>query len=528
MGYGSNIADNQLIDWQQQLQKFPRIYGTGWGYGPAPVPTGTAKSVMAGASPWGGFNFGAVAPSTATGSTSGLPLLTTSKSPAGNAALEATLARVSSLSNDPNQPVFTTIKDPAQAARIAATGGQFDTATGQGRERLADFTANFFNAAPEAKRYTDQETGAIGEYYGPASDPNSVTASLNRLLNQRRQAVAGSLQRALNQSVRRGNINRLGLGGDSSYNNQQFMDTAAGIMSGEAATEAELNRNNYLAVKDAQARLAGQRSGLLQNYLTRDLIPIEANQRFLSSTVGNLGALGNVTNANNLYQTPEQLQSARLGLLGQYGADLNALNIFGVGGNFPSPAANWGNPNRGLGPIDYSGFGGGLTLDARTGQVVGGGGGGTSQTRGMLPAQYANADPVTRAAAMQYYQASGVWPNQDVNYSPELWNWARGQVAGMPRPNTGTTGNVGLYGLDYASQVVNGGGGGNLPGNYGLYGTDYGPPMVNGAPLGYGLYGTDYGPNVWPTAGGARGAMIDARRAGGLSDADLAYLFGGG
>jgi hypothetical protein len=113
-----------------------------------------------------------------------------------------------------------------------------------------------------------------------------------------------------------------------------------------------LNRANYQAVLQGQQATAGVPQGLLQQYLTRGLTPINAGQSLMTSQIGNLANLGAVRNANTIYQTPEQLQAARLGLLGGYSDILNKLNIFGVGGqfpnqNFPSIPRGGGNPNGG-------------------------------------------------------------------------------------------------------------------------------------------------------------------------------------
>lgn len=416
-GYGTALADQQVnsLSFAPTLQRYPRLYGAA-GYS---APTGGSS--------WAGGGFAPTTSTVTNAGGGGLPLLTTSKSPGGNAALEAVLGRVSNLSNDPNQPLFTSTRDAGQAGRINAAGAQLDTTTGQANETLADFTKNFLSADPQAKQYMTEETGAIGKVYGGADSPDSMTATLQRLVRQRGQAVQGSLQRALATAARRGNLNSLGFGGGSSYNNQQFMDTAAGVLADEAQKEAELNRSNYLSTLDAQTRLAGQRGGLLNSYLTRNLTPLQAGQQLSASSLANLGALGNITNANRIQQTPEQLYAQRLGLLGSYAGDLNGLNIFGVGGNFPSPAMNWGNPmvRGGLAPGDYN-FSNGQPF------TNGSGGGAATVPVGGLPPAYANADPTTKQAALQYYLQSGVWPNQDSSYSSDLWNWARTTAGGGP------------------------------------------------------------------------------------------------
>lgn len=418
IGYGSPLADKQLIDWQEQLTKFPRLY-SGGGYGMAPQTGGTGNTGS-----WAsGFP---PAPGSGTGNgtgASGFPLLQTPKSPHGNAILDALLGRIAGLPNDPNQPLHTSVKDPAQEGRIATAGAQFDTTTGQSNQRLADFTKQFYEADPQAKAQTDQEIASVGQYYAPASDPTSVTATLNRLAAQRHQAVQGSIQRALAHAQRTTNLARLGMGGADSYINQQFMDTAAGIGADEARQQADLARTNFMTVRSGQNSMLGQRSALLHSYLMRGLAPITAGQQLMSGQLANLGTLGSITNANRLYQTPEQLLAARFGLLGQYSGNLNALNIFGVGGNFSSPALNWGAPPTAGGGNPML-PGGGVTLDARTGMPSGPAGGG-------VPAEVMRLNPSDQRAAAHYHMQTGKWPTQDANFSPEMWQWALSQTPGL-------------------------------------------------------------------------------------------------
>lgn len=406
-GYGDFSAVNQANAnaWAGVTAKYPGLYGgslyapagagAAWGSGFSPAPTSTATG-------------GGGAPGAA-----GLPLLQTAKSPAGNAALASALNNITSLSNSPNQAIFSTVKDPAQAARIGAQGAQLDTVNATADKTLADFTTNYLASDPQAKSYMTQETGAMGNWYAPASDPNSIQGSLNKLAQQRQLAVAGSVQRALGAAQRQGNINRMGLGGDSSYITQQFGDTAAGLLSQEAVNQADLARQNYLTVAQGQNALAGQRAGLLNSYLSRNLAPIQAGQQLTSSQLGNLGSLGAVGNANTLYQTPEQLQAARLGLLGQYAGNLNAMNIFGVGGQFPNqtypPMPRSGMPQQPQGPQYGPGPGGNGTVLQNPQYSP------NPNSNGGLPGP--NIDPVTRQA---YYQAMGVYPEQDPNVDQQF------------------------------------------------------------------------------------------------------------
>lgn len=329
------------------------------------------------------------------------------KNPAIQAAIDSNLGMVNSLSNDFSKNPFVTrtnVKSAEQESRIGAAGQRFDADVSNNRQSLADFTTQFLTNTPKVNAATDQDVNAIGEYYGGA---NSVQSNLDRMANAKKAAVAANVSRALATAQRNANIGRL-VSGDSSYLDQQYLDTAGGILANEASQDADLRRANYLGVKDAQTRLAGSRQGLIDASASRLLQPIQANTALGNSELGQAAQLGGLLNQNNLYtlDSPEMQLQRRLGLLGNVSQLDLANNQYGL-------RAPYGADTRGYLPIqDYGGGGGGGGWN--------GGGGDFART----PQPVRGAAPDRRSAAASRYKALvGVYPDEDMNYSNEAMNW---------------------------------------------------------------------------------------------------------
>ena len=383
--------------------------------------------------------------STATGSSSagGLPLLQTSKSTAGNAALDAALGRASNLNVTP---------DPAQNARVAAGGAAYDANAAKSGQSLSDWTAKFMAGDAEAQANQQQESGAIGNWYGNSSDPNSVISSLNKLATQRNQAIQGSLSRALSTANRNTNAANLGFGGGSSYTNQAFQDTAAGVLAQAAKENADLNRANYLQVAQAQPQLAGVRAGLLNNYLMRGVTPIQVGQTVTGNNLGQLGQMSAISGQNQML--PAQLQGAQMGLLGNYADTLNRLNIFGVGGNFNTPGygARSGMPSTPQGPIYGTGPNGqGTTL--MNPQAVG-----TNTGTNVPPQSLWGMDPADQQLMQMFQQQYGRYPSQEEFMQYAGYAQAPYSDVGTVDPQTGMP--------VPAASVNNGGWSGGYTGDY--------------------------------------------------------------
>lgn len=311
----------------ETMSKFPSLYGGG-GYG---SPGGT------GAGTWGSISFPQPnGPPTGVGGVpgvSGAQLLQTAKFPQINASLNAALGRT----NADGTSLVSSVRDPNQAARVDAAGTSYTGSTAGQNATLADFTRNFLAGDPQAKSMTDAQTSAIGKWYGPPGDPSSVQGSLNKLAGQRWQAIQGSLARALGAARGNSNLARLGMGGNSSYANAQFDDAATGILANAAGSQADLNRNNYLAVLQGQAANAGVPQNLLNNYLTRNLTPIQAALQTQSGQLANLGTLGSIRNANTIDRTQQQLTAEQIANINAILGGLNTANISGLQAPYTLP-----------------------------------------------------------------------------------------------------------------------------------------------------------------------------------------------
>lgn len=332
-GYGDFQAVNQANGFEEPLGKYGRLYpgfGSGNAYGAAPGAGGSA---------WG---FAPISTNTTTThiigaggvpNTAGAQLLQTDKFPAVNDALNAALGRV----NSDGTGVVSSIRDPAQANRVATAGASLDASQAGQNESLADFTKNYLSGDSTAKGFQASDTAALDKWYAGSDDPNSVQGTLDRLVRQRHQAVQGAVGRALDRAQRGANLSRLGMGGNSAYANAQFNDAAAGIYANEAQQEADLNRSNYQAVLAGQQQNAGVRAKLFNDYLMRGLTPIQAAQSVQSGQLSNLGLLGQIGAANRIDRTQQQLTAEQIQNILAVLTGKNNANISGVGANYQTP-----------------------------------------------------------------------------------------------------------------------------------------------------------------------------------------------
>lgn len=275
------------------------------------------------------------------------------KNPGIESAVDTVLGQVRNLSLDPNvntNVVKANVKDPATASRIGGAGQRFDVDVNDTRQSFSDFAKQFMASQPQAQKFFDQESAAIGNIY----DPNGLQAQLNRMSEGRQRAITTQAQRAIANAIARANAGRMGL---DTYANAQMMDTVGGIGAQAARERADLDRLNLLGVTDMQTRLGGQRGNMLNQLLTRRLLPIDARQRMAGNELAQLAGLSNLTNANTFYQldSPEALLARRLGLIGQ-GSQIDLANTF-YGLQKPYE------PNfAGYAPIGVPSYGGGFNF----------------------------------------------------------------------------------------------------------------------------------------------------------------------
>lgn len=308
-GFGTNQADNQrLNEFAPLAAALNPVRPIGYVSPVAPVapvaPSNTFASTAAGRR--------------ATGpNAEGNPFETVSnvKNPAIENILSSILGNIRGLSSDPNQNtlnVKTNVKSPDVESRVGSAFGNYDVDVNNHNQSIADFTKEFLDAHPAATATAQNEANAINQWFN-----GGVLGNLNTIAGDRETAVRAAVNRALGQAQRNANMGRL-IGGDSSYVDQQFMDTVGQIMADEARQKADLARQNYLTVAQTQPGLAGLQQRLIDQAIQRRLVPTQAGQQIAANDVARLGSLANIQNTNRFYtlDSPEQLLARKLDLLG--------------------------------------------------------------------------------------------------------------------------------------------------------------------------------------------------------------------
>lgn len=258
--------------------------------------------------------------------------ITNVKNPDIQSAVDSILNQARGLSTDPSRNtnvVQTNVKNPEIASRITGAMQRFDQDVNDSRQSFADFTKSFLETTPQMKAAMDQEAEYVGNVYD--TGPGGLQAQLKRINDQRRIAQTQGAQRSIGSAMRNNNLSRM-LSGDSSYLDQQLMDTVAGVNVNAAREASDLDRSNLLTMADARTRLMGARGNAMDAFTRRMLLPNEARARMGADELGRLGTIGAMDAANTFYNVdnPEMLLARRLGLLqGVSGLD-QANNFYGL------------------------------------------------------------------------------------------------------------------------------------------------------------------------------------------------------
>lgn len=336
------------------------------------------------------------------------------KNPGIQSAVDSILGRVSALPTDPNvNPNVTraNVKDPATAARITSAGSRFDADVSNTRQSFADFVKNYSAGLAESQKQLGTESASLDSVYD--TGPGGLEAKLAAMANARRLAVTTAAQRAMRAAGGRANSARL-LGGDSSYLDAQMLSEMGGIGADAAREKADLDRLNLLGVTDARSRLLGTRGNALMNLVQRGLLPVQAGQQLAGNELAQLSGLSNLTNANTFFNldSPDAMLSRQLGLLSQTSSIDNANNFW---------RKLYESDGAGALPIGRGGGGRGGFNFPQIDMFDDGSG-----TYAPAPSSRFGAPQVNRAqedARARYKAVSGVYPEQDPNFSPELMQW---------------------------------------------------------------------------------------------------------
>lgn len=165
---------------------------------------------------------------------------------------------------------------------------------------LEDFTKNYLASKPTATGYNDQESGAIGKFYG--TGPGSVTGDLATIRRQQAQNIFNASQGAIRRATAANSARRM-MSGNNSSNDHTYAQTLAEIAANTAQQQGAQAGNDYRYVADNQNGLAGKRQMLLNNLMMNDLTPLDVRNRYQSNNLQTLGTLGNLENSNSLYDT---------------------------------------------------------------------------------------------------------------------------------------------------------------------------------------------------------------------------------
>lgn len=235
--------------------------------------------------------------------------------PVVRAALQNTFNQVSGLVNQPLQQGLQTItKNQGQADLIAGDQAQFggDVAAGK-NQSLTDFVKESLATRPQATADLDQESGAINQVF----DPNGLQKDLAGLSGQRTALLRQAAQQAIARASRSNNLSRM-TGGNSSYLDRAYAQSLGNILTNQAVQGNAQDQANLQYLTNTRLGAAGQRQGLLNQYLQSGLMPYQAINQAQAGDLSNIGTIGGLENQNTYYNyiDPNQAVANRMGLIG--------------------------------------------------------------------------------------------------------------------------------------------------------------------------------------------------------------------
>ncbi len=230
---------------------------------------------------------------------------------------------------------------------------------------LSSFLSNYLKQTPQATKFANEETGAIGGFYN-----GDVAQTLAKYRAQQGQLGDLAVSRALAQN--RGNMNRSVLGGggsgDSSWNNRYGLNVASGLNYNNDLNLLDKARGDYSTVLQGQISLAGQRQALQDALMRRGLVPSQTRQAFLGNEEANLNNIASINNANHMYgvqYNPSKWELAGNVVNDTIKAALMGYSMVGAGGAGATGAGATGGQmaalSAGYGPLSAGAAGPAMT-----------------------------------------------------------------------------------------------------------------------------------------------------------------------
>lgn len=212
------------------------------------------------------------------------------------------------------------IKNKTLAGLQRTLQGDYSVNREAGYKSLGDYISSFLGNTPAATRNTGEEVANIGRFYSGEAG-NELAGIRNQTY---RDALAANdlasrfyLRNAANQSV-------TGTGsGSSSYFTRQALANLAPIQANAALTRDAQARSDWQAIEDAKRTYTGQRTALEDALAGRSLVPAQASNALLSQNIGQLGALGQIDQANTFYGLKAHPGIGQ-GFLSDYGSVMDA------------------------------------------------------------------------------------------------------------------------------------------------------------------------------------------------------------
>lgn len=211
--------------------------------------------------------------------------------------LIGTLGGILRSTSKPSYSVLSQVKNPALQGNIDSLLGDYKTSAAQGNAGLGDFITKYMGNQPQAQQQTNQEVGAINQFYN-----GSMSNQLAQLRASRQKAVTDAANVASQQAIQQQNRSRVaGSGGLGSFDTRMTMANLTPIRTQAALDNANQERQDLGYVTGNQLGLTGQRQGLETSQAEYGLLPGQLSAQMIGQRTNELSGISNLDQANKFY-----------------------------------------------------------------------------------------------------------------------------------------------------------------------------------------------------------------------------------
>lgn len=179
-------------------------------------------------------------------------------------------------------------------------------------QSLTDWTREFLQNRPRAKRFANEEMASVGRVYG--SGDGSLEGDLAGVRKSKATAIRDLTEAAMRRAGRADSLRRM-TGGNNSYFDRLRSQDMMNIAASTAASNSDQEREDMIYLDQARRGSVGTRRSILDSLINSELLPGQVSNAMESDDLNRLNQLAGIEYGNNDYIPSEDAYSRRLNFL---------------------------------------------------------------------------------------------------------------------------------------------------------------------------------------------------------------------